>query len=92
MLKSPVVSDRLILGFISKEGAGNKLLNAPLGTFLLRFSESNIVDIDKTDPSFNGHGYLTIAVNELDPSNGNLTSSIASFYWFTYCCIKCCAP
>jgi len=71
------VSDRLILGFISKEDARNKLLDAPLGTFLLRFSETNIVDIDKVDPSFNGHGYLTIAVNEQDPL-GNV-SVISSF-------------
>ena len=79
MKDSPlVVYDRLILGFISKEDARNKLLDAPLGTFLLRFSETNIVDVDDMDPSFNGHGYLTLAVNEQDPYNGQLTSSTNS--------------
>jgi len=66
------VTDRLIHGFISKEDARSKLQNAPLGTFLLRFSETNIVDIDENDPSINGHGYLTLAVNEWDPYNSQL--------------------
>ena len=61
---------RLIHGFISKEDARSKLQNAPLGTFLLRFSETNIVNVDENDPSLNGHGYLTLAVNELDPYHG----------------------
>jgi len=60
----------LIHGFISKEDARSKLQSAPLGTFLLRFSETNIVDVDEKDPSINSHGYLTLAVNELDPFNG----------------------
>jgi len=60
----------LILGFISKEDARCKLGDAPLGTFLLRFSETNIVDVDDKNSSFNGHGYLTIAVNEQDPYSG----------------------
>jgi len=69
------VSDRLILGFISKEDARNKLLDHPLGTFLLRFSETNIVNVNMTDPlsSFNGYGYLTIAVNEQDPYSSEFT-------------------
>ena len=75
--KLAVLSDRLILGFISKEDARNKLLNAPLGTFLLRFSETNIVDVGEKDPSFNGYGYLTIAVNEQDPY-GQLSCSGAN--------------
>ena len=64
---------RLIHGFISKEDARSKLQNAPLGTFLLRFSETNIVDVDKKDPSISDHGYLTLAVNEQDPHNGQLS-------------------
>jgi len=61
---------RLIHGFISKDDARSKLQNAPLGTFLLRFSETNIIDVYVKDPSFNSHGYLTLAVNEQDPDTG----------------------
>jgi len=70
----------LIHGFISKEDARNKLQDAPLGTFLLRFSETNIVDVDRKDPSINGHGYLTLAVNEQDPYNGQF-----SYHQLQYC-------
>ncbi|XP_054859175.1 signal transducer and activator of transcription 6 isoform X2 [Eublepharis macularius] len=35
-------SDRLIMGFISKQSLSNCLSNAPVGTFLLRFSDSVI--------------------------------------------------
>jgi len=71
----PVYYVRLIHGFISKEDARCKLQNSPLGTFLLRFSETNIVDVDEKNPSFkfNGYGYLTLAVNEQDPYNGQST-------------------
>ena len=74
---SLVMFARLIHGFISKEDARSKLQNAPLGTFLLRFSETNIVDVDAKDPSINGHGYLTLAVNEQDPSNGWLIADLS---------------
>jgi len=55
---------------VSKEDARNKLHSELVGTFLLRFSETNIVDVDASDSSINGHGYLTIAVNGLDPQTG----------------------
>jgi SH2 domain len=67
---------RLIYGFISKEDARSKLLDSPRGTFLLRFSES---DVDKGDGRLADgscdqkteiYGHLTIAVTELDANEG----------------------
>jgi hypothetical protein len=58
----------LIYGFISKEDARRKLVDMPRGTFLLRFSETNIILGDTSI-----HGYLTIAVIELDPQNNGRT-------------------
>ena len=58
---------RLIYGFISKDEAKRKLSDSPCGTFLLRFSESNIENSQRSDIS----GYLTLAVMELDPKTGS---------------------
>ena len=80
-----VVSVSLIHGFISKEDARSKLQSAPLGTFLLRFSETNIVDDEEKDPSINGHGYLTLAVNEQDPYNGQSDRYLPAFALFSVC-------
>ena len=66
------VCDRLIYGFISKDEAKRKLCDAPCGTFLLRFSESNIENSQRSDIS----GNLTLAVMELDPNTG--------IYWLSY--------
>jgi hypothetical protein len=69
----------VIYGFISKEDARSKLLDSPRGTFLLRFSES---DIDRGDArSIEGscdqkteiYGHLTIAVTECDANEGRLS-------------------
>jgi len=67
-----MVCCRLIYGFISKDEAKNKLRDAPLGSFLLRFSESNIENSQRSDIS----GVLTLAVMELDPKTGSLTHCI----------------
>ena len=56
----------LIYGFISKDEAKRKLYDSPCGTFLLRFSESNIESSQRSDIS----GFLTLAVMELDPKTG----------------------
>jgi len=61
---------RLIYGFISKDEAKRKLIDSPCGSFLLRFSESNIEQSQRSDIS----GYLTLAVMELDPNTGSLLS------------------
>lgn len=58
--------DGLIYGFISKDEAKRKLCDSPCGTFLLRFSESNIENSQRSDIS----GFLTLAVVELDPKTG----------------------
>lgn len=60
--------DGHIYGFISKEDAKRKLDKLPCGTFLLRFSESHIDNSQKSDLC----GYLTVAVQELDPETGDL--------------------
>jgi len=57
----------LIYGFISKDEAKRKLCDSPCGTFLLRFSESNIENSQRSDIS----GFLTLAVVELDPKTGS---------------------
>jgi len=59
---------RLIYGFISKDEAKRKLCDSPCGSFLLRFSESNVENSQRSDIS----GYLTLAVMELDPNTGTL--------------------
>jgi hypothetical protein len=56
----------LIYGFISKDDAKRKLQDSPCGTFLLRFSETNIENSQKSDIS----GFLTLAVMEMDPKSG----------------------
>jgi len=56
----------LIYGFISKDDAKRKLCDSPCGTFLLRFSESNIEQSQRSDIG----GFLTLAVMELDPKTG----------------------
>lgn len=57
---------RKIYGFISKEDCKKKLKDCHCGTFLLRFSESNIENSQKSDIC----GYLTVAVMEIDPESG----------------------
>jgi len=61
-----IVLCSLIYGFISKDEAKRKLRDSPCGTFLLRFSESNIESSQRSDIS----GFLTLAVMELDPKSG----------------------
>ena len=72
MLSRPIygchVLCRLIYGFISKDAAKHKLCDSPCGTFLLRFSESNIEQSQRSDIS----GFLTLAVMELDPKTGSV--------------------
>ena len=63
---------RLIYGFISKDEAKQKLCDAPCGSFLLRFSESNIEQSQRSDIS----GFLTLAVMELDPTTGDYNTVI----------------
>lgn len=58
--------DGRIYGFISKEDCKRTLKDCPCGTFLLRFSESNIENSQKSDIC----GYLTVAVMEIDPESG----------------------
>jgi hypothetical protein len=64
----------LIYGFISKEDARNKLMNCEKGTFLVRFSESDIQQNEcsrQNDHSLSGvYGYLTVAVLQADPKDG----------------------
>ena len=51
-------------GFISKQDAKERLQNQPVGSFLIRFSESSIESCQKAD----FYGYLTLAVLEVDPA------------------------
>ncbi|ELT93908.1 hypothetical protein CAPTEDRAFT_215693 [Capitella teleta] len=55
--------DGLVCGFISKQDAKERLQNEPVGSFLIRFSESSIESCQKAD----FYGYLTVAVLEVDP-------------------------
>jgi hypothetical protein len=58
--------DGLIYGFISKDDAQRLMINMPCGTFLLRFSETNIENSQKSDIS----GCLTLAFVEINPETG----------------------
>ena len=57
--------ERLIYGFIAKDETVRKLQGSPPGTFLLRFSESDIKNSKKADIC----GCLTLAVHEKDPQS-----------------------
>ena len=71
---------RLIYGFISKEDARSKLLDSPCGTFLLRFSESEIDSVEcrsvdsSSEQRTDVYGHLTIAVTEYDNNGGDYSS------------------
>lgn len=58
--------DGSIYGFISKEDVKNKLMDLEPGTFLLRFSETNIEVSQRSDVS----GYLTLSFVERDSETG----------------------
>ena len=73
----------LIYGFISKEEARRKLIGRECGTFLLRFSETNIEQSQKSDIC----GCLTLAFVELDPTTGLLV-----FHWWLETSCFCVAP
>ena len=62
----------MVWGFISKEDSKEKLINQPIGTFLLRFSESSIEPSQKADFC----GNITVAVVELDPRRGEIILSL----------------
>ena len=57
---------RLIYGFIAKDETIKKLSGKEPGTFMLRFSESDIENSNKADIC----GCLTLAVYERDPHAG----------------------
>lgn len=58
--------DGSIYGFISKDDVKNKLMEMEPGTFLLRFSETNIEVSQRSDVS----GFLTLSFVERDPTTG----------------------
>ena len=58
----------LIYGFCSKETTLDLLKHTQNGTFLLRFSESEIEANQSAEPC----GYLTVALIEIDPLTGSI--------------------
>ena len=82
---------RLIYGFIAKDETIKKLSGKQPGTFLLRFSESDIENTNKADIC----GCLTLAVYERDPHRGKSDvehtptkpTSAAASRWSVLCCV-----
>lgn len=62
-----ICTSRSIYGFISKEDVKSKLMDLEPGTFLLRFSETNIEVSQRSDVS----GYLTLSFVERDSETGS---------------------
>jgi len=58
----------LIYGFVSKEEAKRMLISRDCGTFLLRFSEADIEQSQKSEIC----GCLTLAFVEIDPNTGGV--------------------